>query len=206
MIQLFRQIIRLVVEIVKRILTAIELRKYDNFTIAEYFRKQGAQIGEDCFIVPRQLGTEPYLVKIGNHVLISVNVSFHTHDGGTWIFRKEIPDLKVFGPIVIEDNCLIGDNVNLLPNITIGKNSIVGAGSTVITDVPKNSIVMGVPARKIGSTEKYKQKCIDRWKEQKPKNLDPDGLNPYWAQSPHQHEILAQLESHLKELFCDKLG
>ena len=196
----------LVKELYARFEHTLTLRKYNNLTIAEYFRKQGAQVGERCYIVPRNLGTEPYLVKIGNHVFIGEKVSFHTHDGGTWIFREEIPDLKVFGPIVIEDNCLIGENVNLLPNITIGEGSIVGSGSTVIADVPKNSIVMGVPARRIGSVERYKKKCIERWGMQKPKNIHPDALNPFWEKSPHKREILEQLEKHLKELFRDTLG
>ena len=83
--------------VIRKAKHAIEMTRYDNYTIAEYFRKQGAQIGENCFIVPRMLGGEPYLVKIGNHVLIAEGVKFHTHDGGTWIFREEIPELKVFG-------------------------------------------------------------------------------------------------------------
>ena len=76
----------------------IAYSKYNNHTIAEYFRQQGAQIGEGCIIVPRQLATEPYLVKIGNHVVINQGVEIHTHDGGTWIFRQEMLDLRVFGP------------------------------------------------------------------------------------------------------------
>ena len=203
---MIRPLYALTKDIFGKVRHALILRKYNNQTIAEYFRKQGAQVGENCYIIPRELGTEPYLVKIGNHVLIGVNVLFHTHDGGTWIFREEIPDLKVFGPIIIEDNCIIGDNVSLLPNVTIGANSIVGTGSTVIADVPKNSIVMGVPARRIGSTERYKEKCLERWREQKPKNAHPDAGNPFWEQSPHQQEILTQLEEHLKELFREKLS
>ncbi len=196
----------LVKELYARLNHTLLLRKYNNLTIAEYFRKQGAQIGERCYIIARNLGTEPYLVKIGHHVFIGERVSFHTHDGGTWIFREEIPDLKVFGPIIIEDNCLIGENVTLLPNITIGENSIVGTGSVVITDVPKNSIVMGVPARRIGAVERYKKKCVERWAIQKPKNLHPDAMNPFWEQSRHKQEILEQLEIHLKNLFRNTLG
>jgi len=105
----------------------------------------------------------------------------------------------------IMSNCVIGENVNLLPNITIGENSIVGSGSTVIADVSPNSIVMGVPARRFGSIEKYKEKCIERWKTQKPKNIHPDALNPFWEKSPHQREILEQLEKHLKDLFRNTL-
>jgi len=142
----------------ERLKYTLELQKYDNYTIANYFRRQGAKIGEECLIVPRTLGTEPYLVRIGNHVAINRGVQFHTHDGGTWVFRKEIPDLRVFGPIIIEDNCLIGENVHLLPNIRIGRNSIVGAGSVVIGDIPENSLAIGVPARRFGAIEKYKEK------------------------------------------------
>ena len=183
----------------------IILSKYNNYTIAEYFRQQGVQIGNDCVIVPRQLGTEPYLVKIGNHVALNNGVEIHTHDGGTWIFRQETPDLRVFGPVIIEDNCLIGSGAIILPNVRIGKNSIVAAGSVVIADVPPNSIVMGVPARRFGSTEKYKEKCIKRWREQRPPDLHPDAYMNY-ERSPHKNLILSQLKKYLLEHFKEKLG
>lgn len=44
------------------------------------------------------------------------------------------------------DGVFVGNNANLLGNITIGENSRVGAGSVVLTDVPPNSTVVGVPA------------------------------------------------------------
>ncbi|MFP5211450.1 MAG: serine O-acetyltransferase [Acidobacteriota bacterium] len=44
------------------------------------------------------------------------------------------------------DNVFIGNNANVLGNITVGENSRVGAGSVVLTDVPPNSTVVGVPA------------------------------------------------------------
>ena len=178
----------------------LELARYDDYTIAEYFRKQGAQIGEGCRIMPRALGTEPYLVKIGNNVAIARGVTFVTHDGGVSAFRKEIPNIQVFGPIVIEDNCTIGLDVVLLPNIRIGPNSIVGAGSVVISDVPPNSVVMGIPARAFGSLEKYKEKCIERWKEQNPPDciIEP-GRN--WWTSEHYKENRGKLKKHLMDLF-----
>lgn len=196
--------VSIVKRVFKRIKRSLILSKYNNFTIAEYFREQGAKIGEGCLIIPRQLGTEPYLIKIGNHVVINQDVKLHTHDGGTWVFREEIPDLRVFGPIIIEDNCLIGDNAQILPNVTIGRNSIVAAGSVVIMDVPPNSIVMGVPARNFGSIEKYKEKCIQRWKEQRPPELHPDSSKNYDA-SPYRELILSQLREHLSEFFKEKL-
>jgi len=195
---------RIVKQLFNKIKSFVEINQYNNLTIAEYFRKQGAQIGEQCIIIPRELGTEPYLVKIGNHVVINQGVRLHTHDGGTWVFRKEIPDLRVFGPIIIKDNCLIGENVSILPNVTIGENSIVGAGSVVIADVPPGSIVMGVPARRLGSLEKYKEKCIQRWAEQKPPNLHPDAAKSYET-TPNQDLILSQLKEHLTVIFKEQL-
>lgn len=44
------------------------------------------------------------------------------------------------------NNVFIGNNANLLGNITVGENSRVGAGSVVLSDVPPNSTVVGVPA------------------------------------------------------------
>ena len=197
------KILKLLRDTLKKFQKAMELRKYNNFTIAEYFRKQGAQIGEDCYIVPRTLGTEPYLIKIGNHVAITEGVKLHTHDGGTWVFRQEIPDLRVFGPIIIEDNCLIGVDAQILPNVTIGKNSIIGAGSVVISDIPPNSIVFGVPARQFGAVSKYKEKCIERWKEQKPPDFPTDSFLHYESlDNPKQ--VLDKLKIHLAKVFKDK--
>lgn len=179
-------------------------RQYDRFTIAERFREQGAQIGEGCSIIPTNLGTEPYLVKIGNHVTIAAGVAFMTHDGGPWIFRDEIPDLQVFGPIIIEDNCVVGQNAILFPNIRIGRNSIVGASSVVISDVPPDTIVMGVPARAFGSVQKYKEKCVERWARQKPQGcvIDP-GEN--WWNTKHFDSNRKKLKEHLLELFKEEL-
>jgi len=187
-----------------RVRRSLQLRKYTPYTIAEHFRKMGAQIGEDCFIVPTDLGTEPYLVKIGNHVAIAAEVAFATHDGAVWVFRDEFPDLQVFGPIVIEDNCIIGFRAIIFPNVRIGRNSVVAAGSLVINDVPPNSVVMGVPGRAFGSMEKYREKCLQRWAQQRPPDVvSGDGRS--WWNSPHSAANRAKLRTHLLEVFRDQL-
>ncbi len=177
-----------------------ELRKYDRFTIAEYFRKQGARIGEGCSIIPLQLGAEPYLVRLGNRVTIAGGVHFVTHDGGAWLFRDEIPDIQVFGSIIIEDNCVVGQNAILMPNIRIGPNSIVAAGAVVISDVPPNTIAMGVPARALGSVVKYREKCVERWAVQKPSGcvIEPGAT---WWTSVHFAENRKRLREHLERLY-----
>ena len=53
------------------------------------------------------------------------------------------------GPVVIEDNVWIGEMVCILPNVRIGKGSIIGANAVVTKDVPANALVGGYPARVI---------------------------------------------------------
>lgn len=182
--------------------TLWELNKYDRFTIAEYFRKQGAQVGEHCSIIPTSLGTEPYLVKIGNRVTIAANVGFMTHDGGAWIIRDEIPDAQYFGPIVIEDDCVIGANAVLLPNVTIGQGSIVATGSVVISDVPPESIAIGAPARVLGSVIKYKEKIRNAWHVQRPPDIEIEPGATWWT-SKHLKTNQEKLKKHLISLFRD---
>jgi carbonic anhydrase/acetyltransferase-like protein (isoleucine patch superfamily) len=182
----------------------MELRKYTPYTIAEYFRKMGAQIGEGCYIVPTYLGTEPYLIKIGNHVAIASGVEFATHDGAVWVFRDEIPDIQVFGPIVIEDNCIIGFRAIIFPNVRIGRNSVVASGSLVINDIPPNSLVMGVPARSFGSMEKYREKCLQRWAQQRPPDITLEEGETWWN-SRHYALNRRKLQNHLLTVFRDRL-
>ena len=126
--------------------------------------KNGLTIGKGCIIygVPN-FGTEPYLIKIGNNVEITSGVTFLTHDGSIAVVRRLFPreHLNKYGKIVIEDNCFIGTKAIILPNVTIGKNSIVGAGSVVTKDVPPSSVVAGNPARVICSIEEYAKKVIN---------------------------------------------
>jgi acetyltransferase-like isoleucine patch superfamily enzyme len=197
--------IRSIELILRKIINWVVLSKYNSYTIADYFRKQGAQIGEGCSIIPTSLGTEPYLVKIGDHVTIAGGVNFITHDGGAWILRNRYPNLQVFGPIVIEDNCVIGLNAILLANIRIGKNSIVGAGSLVISDIPPNTIAMGVPARSIGSVKKYEEKCLERWRVQEPPDCRLESGKDWWH-SEHFKGNREKLKRHLLNVFSKELG
>jgi acetyltransferase-like isoleucine patch superfamily enzyme len=177
---------------------AILLAGYNQRTICKYFRKQGATIGEGCCISIKNLGPQPYLVSIGNNVWIIAEVVFHTYDGGVLVFTNQYPNqhLGGCGPIIIEDNVVIGRRAQLLPNIRIGRNSIVGAGSVVISDIPPNSIAMGVPARVIGSFAKYEEKFLARMKLQKPPDLDE---NQDWRSKKNQ-EILKR---HLINLYIN---
>ena len=52
-------------------------------------------------------------------------------------------------PVILEDDVLVGANAVVIEGVHIGKNAVVAAGSVVISDVPENAVVAGVPARVI---------------------------------------------------------
>lgn len=138
----------------------------------------GMQIGKGVSLVsPRTVtfGTEPYLIKLGDYVRISGNVMFTTHDGGTWAFRHHERYKHVFkyGSISVGDYTFIGANSIILPGVKIGNNCVVGVGSVVTKDIPDNSVVGGVPAHIITSTEEYADKCL----KSMPEGID---LNEYY--------------------------
>jgi acetyltransferase-like isoleucine patch superfamily enzyme len=53
------------------------------------------------------------------------------------------------GKVVLKHNCKIGSHSTVLPGVTIGKNSIIGAHSLVNSDIPDNVVAFGVPAKVI---------------------------------------------------------
>lgn len=123
-------------------------------------RRYGAKIGNGCKIFSVNFGTEPYLVSIGDGTEVASNVAFLTHDGGIWVLENQKRfDGTKFGPIIIHKNCYIGYNSIILPNVEIGPNSIVGAGSVVTKNVPPNAVYAGNPAKFICTLDQYLNKC-----------------------------------------------
>lgn len=137
---------------------------YQCFKPYKYAVKMGVNFsgkGKVVFFGKVSWGSEPWIITIGDNVYITNNCHFITHDGGTLLFRNEIPDLEVTKPIVIKNNVYIGDNVTIMPGVTIGNNVVVGTGAVVTKDLPDNGVYAGVPARFIKSIDEYKQKLMD---------------------------------------------
>ena len=96
-------------------------------------------------------------VEIGDHTLIASRVFISDHNHGIYNERDigsnpTVPPVErplVSKPVKIGCNVWIGEQVCILPGVTIGDGAIVGAGSIVTKDVPARSIVVGNPAKVI---------------------------------------------------------
>jgi acetyltransferase-like isoleucine patch superfamily enzyme len=91
-------------------------------------------------------------ISIGDGVLVAskVFISDHSHgNSSAYDIRPALRPLTSKGSICIESNVWIGECVSILAGVTIGKNSIIGAGSVVVKSIPSNSIAVGNPARVI---------------------------------------------------------
>lgn len=87
-------------------------------------------------------------VQIGKAVLAYYNVII-THDVQIGNFVELSPGCKLLGNVVVEDDVQIGSGAIVLPKLTIGKGSIVGAGAVVTKNVKPNSTVIGSPAKQL---------------------------------------------------------
>lgn len=129
-----------------------------------YAKKQGVNLGKNVVIISNPCyGSEPYLITLGDNVKLSGGITFLTHDGGTWVFRRseKYKHIIKFGKINIKENCFIGANTTIMPGVTIGPNSVVAACSVVTKDVPPNSVWGGVPAKHIKTLEEYIEGCVE---------------------------------------------
>lgn len=80
-------------------------------------------------------------VIIGNNVRIFHNVTIGCKWSGNTLEKEYAP--------IIEDDVMIGAGAVILGNIKIGRNSIIGANSVVVHDIEPNTVVGGIPAKKI---------------------------------------------------------
>jgi acetyltransferase-like isoleucine patch superfamily enzyme len=105
-----------------------------------YYRSMGIEIGKHVYI-----SSQAHIDVIGGRITIGNDVSI---SGGCYILCHTGWRLVKEGErTIIEDNVRIFVNSVILPGMRIGRNSIVGAGSIVMKDVPPNVVVQGNPAR-----------------------------------------------------------
>lgn len=123
-------------------------------------------IGENCYV---GLGCKVWSgdsIKIGNNVLIghNVNIIDFSHKAEAAQRSEAFKNMINTGhplekgniptrPIVIEDDVIIYAGSNIIMGVTIGRGSVISAGSVVIKDVPPFSLVLGNPAKVVWKTK-----------------------------------------------------
>ena len=98
-------------------------------------------------------------IEIGDNVLIASNVQLYTATHPVELSERLTPDWNAESgeyfcrtyalPFQIGDGCCLGCCVIVLPGVTIGKGSVIGAGSVVTKDIPDHSLAVGNPCRVI---------------------------------------------------------
>ena len=142
-------------------------RPYETEKREALLRELFAEIGEGCYIEPPlhanwgghhvHLGKNVYAnfnltlvddthITIGDYTMIGPNVVIAT--GG----HPVLPSLRQEGyqynaPVHIGKNCWLGAGVIVVPGVTIGDNTVIGAGSVVTKDLPSNVVAVGNPCR-----------------------------------------------------------
>lgn len=91
-------------------------------------------------------------VRIGNHVMLGPGTLISTVNHPLLPARRR-QHIATALPVVIGNDVWVGGNVTILPSITIGDNVVIAAGAVVAHDVPSNTLVGGIPAKKIRTLE-----------------------------------------------------
>tara|TARA_B100000963_G_C22618883_1_gene668814 strand:+ start:1077 stop:1694 length:618 start_codon:yes stop_codon:yes gene_type:complete len=99
------------------------------------------EIGNNCGFSGTVIGAFTK-IKIGNNVKCGANTLITDSDWHLDDYRSGNPK-----PVIIGDNVWLGVNVTVLKGVTIGENSLIGAGSVVTKDIPPNTIAVGNPCK-----------------------------------------------------------
>lgn len=133
----------------------------------QLMREMFAELGENCYIEPPfHANWAGKNVHFGNNVYANFNLTCiddtHIYVGDNTMMAPNVilatathpvlPELREKGyqcnlPVRIGKNCWLGAGVIVLPGVTIGDNSVIGAGSLVNKDIPANVVAVGNPCK-----------------------------------------------------------
>lgn len=113
--------------------------------------------GSNCYVNFNFTILDICPIKIGNNVFFGPNVSIVTPvhpllPQERMMYKNDkgiVTDKEYAKPITIEDNCWIASNVVICGGVTIGTNTVIGAGSVVIKDIPSGVLAAGNPCKVI---------------------------------------------------------
>ena len=128
-------------------------------------RQFGAKIGRGVIIRPTARVTYPWKLTIGDYAWIGDNVELYTLGEitignnavvsqrsylctGSHDYTKSAFDIYAL-PVVIEDEAWVATDVYVAPGVTVGRGSVIGARSSVFSDMPSGMICIGNPAKSV---------------------------------------------------------
>ena len=142
---MYRKIVKKVSKILGKNTPGYRLRRL-LFIIAGYYIGKPVYIGEDLIIIDEL--DDRGMVTIGNRVAIAERVTLVVSSRANFSNIHQSID-ATHGRIVIGDDAWLGTGCIILPNVSIGRGAVVGAGSVVTKDVPDYTVVVGVPAKEL---------------------------------------------------------
>ena len=135
----------------KRILSELLGKTGENFQIEPPFYCDygyNIEIGENFYANVNCVILDGAKVTFGNNVFIAPNCGFYTAGHPLDVAQRN-QGLEYAYPITIGNNVWIGAQACILPGVTIGDNTVIGAGSVVTKDIPANVVAAGNPCRVI---------------------------------------------------------
>ncbi|ART78205.1 transferase [Sutcliffiella horikoshii] len=87
-------------------------------------------------------------IKVGNHVIINLDCTIG-HDATLGDYTTILPSVNVSGHVVTKECVSVGTGSAIIQGVSIGKNTIVGAGAIVVKDLPEDCTAVGSPAKPI---------------------------------------------------------
>jgi sugar O-acyltransferase (sialic acid O-acetyltransferase NeuD family) len=110
---------------------------------------EAATLGSGTVVFPN--ATITHYVSVGSHVIVEP-ATLLGHDVFVGDYCCITPGVCLTGGVHIEQSCYLGCNCTVRNNVRVGEYSLVGMGAVVLDDVPRNSVVVGNPARVLRKT------------------------------------------------------
>lgn len=162
-------------------------------------KNRGLIIGNNVTIMGEVLidPSHCWHIEIGNDVIIAPRVHILAHDASTKIFlnHTRVANVKIGNEV------FVGAGTIILPGVTIGNRVIIGAGSVVKSDVPDNSVAVGVPAKVISSLDEYIAKQKPKMHVENTFDASFTLRNPEFT-NEHRKKMLESCDKY-KEIFVE---
>lgn len=130
----------------RRLIEDLEAKgyKFDTVIHPQTIYSRFVKFGEDVIVAPGVILT--CQIEIDQHVIINFGASIG-HDAKIGSYTTVSPGARIMGGVTIGEEVFVGANATILDHVSVGNGAIIAAGAVVTRDVPKLTMVAGVPAR-----------------------------------------------------------